>query len=121
MSVENKLYRSFWQREADDSLPRVEILAVGDVMLSREVGRQIIKHGPDYPFARISHVLSRGQVVFGNLECPISSRGTPVPFVQSNFKADPIVVKGLVKAGLRFSHWPTITSMITVKRQLRIQ
>ncbi|HDG97269.1 MAG TPA: CapA family protein [Desulfobacterales bacterium] len=101
MSVENKLYRSFWQREADDSLPRVEILAVGDVMLSREVGRQIIKHGPDYPFARISHVLSRGQVVFGNLECPISSRGTPVPFVQSNFKADPIVVKGLVKAGFK--------------------
>lgn len=101
MSVENKLYRSFWQREADDSLSRVEILAVGDVMLSREIGEQIIKCGPDYPFARISHVLSRGQVVFGNLECPISARGSPVPFVQSNFRAEPIAVEGLVRAGFK--------------------
>ncbi|RLA92897.1 MAG: hypothetical protein DRG83_21785, partial [Deltaproteobacteria bacterium] len=94
-------YREFWRQEKLRFSPQITILAVGDIMLSRGVGEKIARYGPGYPFVHVSSLLKQEQIVFGNLECPISSRGVPVPFVQSNFRADPIAVKGLVRAGFK--------------------
>lgn len=97
-----KGYYRFWKREKwIDNPSLASIQAVGDIMLSRNVGSKIAKHGPDFPFALIKDVLAEKGILFGNLENPISSIGTPSPFVQSNFKADPICGEGLLRANFQ--------------------
>ncbi len=77
----------------------IRIVLVGDIMLSREVGK-IMEEKGDYtfPFVNVSKVLSSADIAFGNLEGPISSRGTDVGSKYS-FRADPRVVEGLAFAG----------------------
>ncbi|MDO8537027.1 MAG: CapA family protein [bacterium] len=72
---------------------------VGDVMLSRYVGKVIDKHkDPTYPFLGIAKDLQSADLAFGNLEGPISDRGTDRGSKYS-FRADPKVVEGLKFAG----------------------
>src|ERR1043165_2264409 len=54
--------------------PPLTLLAVGDVMLDRYVGRAIARYGVAYPLARVKPILSKADLVVGNLECPITSR-----------------------------------------------
>lgn len=95
-----ELYHRFWERRTVNSAI-TSVIAVGDIMLSRGVGRKIAEHGPDFPFAKIQAFLPQDGVIFGNLENPISSRGVPSPLSQSNFRADPRVVEGLARAGFK--------------------
>ncbi len=75
------------------------LIFVGDVMLSRVIGNLMVKHNDwQYPFALVADELARADLTFGNLENPISSRGTKVGSVYS-FRADPRSVEGLTKAG----------------------
>jgi len=46
-------------------------MAVGDVMLGREVGRRIDEEGPEWVFSEVKHLLEKADLVIGNLECPI--------------------------------------------------
>jgi len=62
---EKKLYYSFWERQSANS-PKVAFLAVGDIMLSREVGEKIVKYGPYYPFNQIQSLLTQESLVFVN-------------------------------------------------------
>lgn len=84
---------------ASDTKP-VTILFAGDIMLSREVGRQIALHkDPDFPFVHIADMLHSADIVFGNLETPISTRGENRGSIYS-FRSDPAVVPGLARAGV---------------------
>ncbi len=76
------------------------LIFVGDLMLSRGVAYQIKKHGNDftYPFEKIADTLRSADLAFGNLEGPISSRGTNQGSIYS-FRADPRVIEGLTFAG----------------------
>ncbi len=76
----------------------VRLVAVGDILLDRGVGRKIARHGPDYPFALIADRLRSADIAFGNLECPISASHVPVakPF---SFRATPAAASGLGRAG----------------------
>lgn len=75
------------------------LLFAGDVMLSRFVGREIVRHkAPAYPFLKIADTLSQADLTFGNLEGPISSRGKNQSSSLS-FRADPQAVAGLKFAG----------------------
>ncbi len=78
---------------------RVKIAAVGDIMLSRRVGRLMADEGVMYPWEKISGKLQSADLVFGNLESPVSSRGEPLPGKGIWFRAAPETVKGLKKAG----------------------
>jgi poly-gamma-glutamate synthesis protein (capsule biosynthesis protein) len=78
--------------------PTVTLVAVGDVLLSRGVGRQIEKHGPHYPFKKMQKLTSLADIAFCNLECPISKGGFPRK-TQFLFRADPQAVEGLSYAG----------------------
>ncbi len=51
----------------------VSLIAVGDIMPSRRVARKIKQEGMDYPFEKIRDYLKSGDIVFGNLESPITS------------------------------------------------
>ncbi len=80
-------------------LPSFNLFFVGDIMLSRGVGQKTAR-GNDWrwPFLKISSHLRRADLLFGNLEGPISDKGYDTGSVYS-FRADPRVVEGLVFAG----------------------
>jgi poly-gamma-glutamate synthesis protein (capsule biosynthesis protein) len=77
----------------------VTLIAVGDVMLSRGVARQI-KERKDlhFPFRKISDYLKSADITFGNLECPIT-KGPEVKSGTMVFHADPGVEVALKEAG----------------------
>ncbi len=79
--------------------PTLELVAVGDILLDRDVSTKIDRFGVGYPFEKVADVLSSADITFGNLECPLSEKGTKVikPYV---FQAKPDSAQCLVKAGL---------------------
>lgn len=79
--------------------PEVTLIAVGDVMLSRKVGRAINEYGTSYPFKYTASLLKSADITFGNLESPISTRGNQIPGKQIWFRADPKSIEALTEAG----------------------
>ena len=79
---------------------QVSLVAVGDIMLARKVERLMQAHGTDYPFARIEHKLQEADITFGNLESPLSERGSPLPGKGICFRARPEMAARLKQAGL---------------------
>ncbi len=77
--------------------PLVSLVAVGDVMLGREVGQLIAANSPSYPFLLTHELTAQADVSFANLECPITSRGVPTGGIA--FWAVPEVTEGLDFAG----------------------
>lgn len=79
--------------------PVVELVAVGDIMLARQVGERIAQKGARYPFEGegIRPLLAGADIAFGNLECPISTGGVRQD-KGIEFRADPAVVEGLTYA-----------------------
>ncbi len=76
--------------------------AVGDVLLGLNVAGLMATHGYEYPFCQVSPVLRSADLVFGNLECPLSTRGQPFDPQQPGgkyFRAPPGAVQGLRSAG----------------------
>lgn len=76
------------------------LLFTGDVMLSRSVAIRIQENGGGYtfPFEPILPFLHDTDLLFGNLETPISSRGANQGSIYS-FRAHPAAVRGLSAAG----------------------
>jgi len=79
--------------------PTVTMIAAGDIMLSRSVALKIRAHNVDYPFAAIQDYLHSADIVFANLESPITA-GPVVPTGSTTFHADPGVEVGLKDAGI---------------------
>ena len=75
----------------------IVISAVGDIMLDG-TARPVLKNmGYDYPFVKMIPYFSDAQIVFGNLEGPLTNRGTPEqdkPFV---FRSPPDEVSAALK------------------------
>lgn len=76
----------------------VTFSAVGDVMLDRGVRRKIEKEGLDYPFALVAAYFKSRDIVFCNLECPVSSIGNPLDKYYT-FRADNKFLPVLKNAG----------------------
>jgi poly-gamma-glutamate synthesis protein (capsule biosynthesis protein) len=66
----------------------IRLIAVGDIMLSRGVDMKMEKKGGDYPFLKMKDLLSKGDIVFANLESPIFP-GTLMPTEGTTFWARP--------------------------------
>jgi len=78
----------------------VSLIAVGDISFSRSVERVIKSQNNnyDYPFVKVADFLKTGDIVFGNLETPI----TPGREIQSGemiFRSNPQTAEALKKAG----------------------
>lgn len=88
---------------ADRQLPsdEITIAAVGDIMLGHRAGPYLDREGPGYPFAGVLPVLRQAHLVIGNLESPISSRGTAVENKKFTLRAAPVAVAALKAAGVR--------------------
>lgn len=76
------------------------VVFVGDIMLDRGVALQIRRNGEDFrfPFLRIADWLNEAEIVFGNLEGPVSDRGRDAGGLYS-FRFNPGVIEGLAFAG----------------------
>ena len=85
--------------QVEEPSRRVSLMAVGDVMLARKVERLMQNHGTDYPFVRIENKLQEADITFGNLESPLSERGTPLPGKGICFRARPEMAARLKQAG----------------------
>lgn len=77
----------------------INLVAVGDIMLSRNVGQKMVKHQDYfYPFAATASLLQKADIVFGNLESPLLA-GPPVNSPSMIFRADPECAPALARAG----------------------
>lgn len=81
------------------------IYAVGDIMLGEQSlcynfgVKSIIKNkGVNYPFTDVKDIFKNGDIVFGNLEAPISNYTDKKGFEANFFRANPNVIKGLKSA-----------------------
>jgi len=76
------------------------LCAVGDVMLARNVGRDIAAYGLDWPFGLVADRLRAADITVANLEAPLGTTGTPIPGKLIWFRAKPEYVECLLKAGI---------------------
>lgn len=79
--------------------PEVRLMAVGDVMLAQTIGRRIVRDGPLAPWAGVVDTFAAADLVFANLECTISARGTAAD-KSFTFRAPPEAADSLVAAGI---------------------
>ena len=78
--------------------PQVTLEAVGDIMLGRTVGQQVLAKGPQIVFAGVMSVLDSADVLVGNLECVLTDRSQSVK-KSFNLKAPPQTAQALSQAG----------------------
>lgn len=76
----------------------VTLVAVGDICLAGGVERAAASASSTYPFTHMRSRLRGADIGFGNLECTLSSRGSPIPKTY-NFRARPAWAKRLASAG----------------------
>ncbi len=80
---------------------KITLIFVGDIMLNRGVEYMVKKYGKgDYkfPFLKIVDFLKEADILFGNLESPISDKGKKVGSIYS-FRTEPKAIEGLKFAG----------------------
>ena len=86
--------------KADVTAQPLRITLVGDIMLGGTATEFMERHGYDYAFAGVANELARGDVVFGNLEGPLTDGGEPFPDKQYRFRTPPAkVAPALARAG----------------------
>jgi poly-gamma-glutamate synthesis protein (capsule biosynthesis protein) len=76
----------------------ITIAITGDIMLGRSVNQQILAAGGDFPFTYTAEYLRGFDLTVCNLECVVSTLGSPVPDKPFTFRADPAGFARLVAA-----------------------
>jgi poly-gamma-glutamate synthesis protein (capsule biosynthesis protein) len=77
----------------------LELVAVGDIMLSRTVEERTEVCGSTYPFEGVAELLRGADITIGNLECPLSLVGDPID-KRYLFRAHPQNAEALTWAGV---------------------
>ena len=82
--------------------PELRFMAMGDIMLGRGVGMRLQKAGSyEKAFEKIAPVLKQGDIVFANLETPITSNTQGLEIKRKIvLKAEPESVSGLTSSGI---------------------
>jgi poly-gamma-glutamate capsule biosynthesis protein CapA/YwtB (metallophosphatase superfamily) len=94
----------FSREELDDFLtdrdePALSLVTVGDIMLGGRARRRIKERGVDYPFRAVKPILTRAQIVLGNLEGPLALKAQKQDR-NFSYRAKPKVAKYLRRAGI---------------------
>ncbi|ABB33734.1 Capsule synthesis protein, CapA [Geobacter metallireducens RCH3] len=77
----------------------IVITCVGDIMLAGSATPTLSRSGYDYPFAKTAQELRRGDIAMGNLEAPLTERGTEYRDKTYRFRTNPIAAAALKRAG----------------------
>lgn len=92
-------------REETRNQQPLRIMAVGDILMGRTV-KQKVEIQPQryvYPFEEVVNILKKGDVIFGNLEEPITASTKGLTGIKQGgkyvLKNDPEAINGLIFAG----------------------
>jgi poly-gamma-glutamate capsule biosynthesis protein CapA/YwtB (metallophosphatase superfamily) len=77
------------------------LAAVGDIMLGNRTEPFLQQFGPDYPFKEVLPILGQADIVVGNLESAISTRGKAVENKKFTLRAGPLAAKTLNEGHIR--------------------
>ncbi len=77
----------------------ITVAAVGDMIFDRRVKSLISERGGEAPLARVAKRLRKADITIGNLESPLSKRGTMDADKDVTFRGDPRAIEGLSAAG----------------------
>lgn len=80
----------------------IQLLAVGDIALGGDYSILIQREGPHFPFALVTPCLKQGDIVFGNVEVPLSDQGKPDPSKPICLRGPSTGIDALASAG--FTH-----------------
>lgn len=86
--------------QAEEPIPSVRLMAVGDLMLGWEVGRRIVRKGPLAPWTRVKSYFDQADLMVGNLECVISRIGEPWPTKAIHLRTPLAAADSLVAGGV---------------------
>ncbi len=82
-------------------ITQVRIAAVGDIMLGGTAASEMRKYGYDRPFAHAKELFGDADIVFANLEGPLTNAGEPAANKRYVFHSPPDkVVPALARAGV---------------------
>lgn len=84
---------------AESASPTITVVAVGDLLFDSAPKRLINAEGGKAPFTKVAKRLKVADVAVGNLECPISTRGTALAGKTFTFRGTPKALTGLKYAG----------------------
>jgi len=76
------------------------LAAVGDVNLGDRTADAISSYGAAYPWTRVGSLLRSADLAIANLECAVSSGGTPVSGKQYTFRGPPGALPAAARAGI---------------------
>ena len=79
-------------------MKKIRLSAVGDILLTGTAIEMIRNKGPKEPFIFVLEELEKSDLVFGNLECPLSNSGSPLKN-KCCLYSPPETVKSLKSAG----------------------
>ncbi len=71
-----------------DDMTSVTLLAVGDIMLGRNVENLMNKNGDDYPFVYVEQLLLDADITLANLEGPVVENHKQTPSLSTHFEFD---------------------------------
>ena len=77
----------------------IRIAITGDLMLGRSLSPQMLATRDGFPFAQTGDYLRSFDLTVGNLECVVSTLGSPIPGKQFTFEANPVGFERLQNAG----------------------
>ncbi|MBB3108243.1 poly-gamma-glutamate synthesis protein (capsule biosynthesis protein) [Paenibacillus phyllosphaerae] len=77
----------------------IKLSFVGDILLAGSVEDTMLKNGYAFPYAKSLAFLQGADLTAGNLENPITTRGTPAEDKQYVFKGSPLSLPALKEAG----------------------
>lgn len=90
----------------DKTYNSLKIMAAGDILLARGVDSRLKKNNLSYsyPFEEVASILRKGDIVFGNLESPITTNQSHLAGITEKggkyiFSSNPESVAGLTYAG----------------------
>ena len=115
MIVNHKPNINWYQGKIDWGLPKnmntITLLCVGDILMEGTylsiIENVINKKNINFPLLKIKKIFSSADIIFGNLENPISDRGEPILKYGPNFRA---ASKMVVPVSITTS-WPSIDSL----------
>jgi len=77
---------------------KVRFMAVGDMQLGQGVGPRIKQNGSPWLFEKVMPIISQADLLFGNLECPLSTHDEPAQ-KRYVFRGDPALAHELKSHG----------------------
>ncbi len=98
LALSTALFTSPVASPANQPQQKITLVAVGDILLDRGVGRKIERYGTSYPFKHVASVLSAADLAFGNLEGPLTARCTKAA-KKFSFQAKPQYAAAIAEAG----------------------